>query len=203
MEFHEKLVELRKKKEMTQEQVAASLYVSRTAVSKWESGKGYPNIDSLKSISRLYGITIDDLLSGEELMTLATQENQSNIRRLRRLIFASLDIMTVLLIFLPLYGQTDGTRIIAVSLPALLEITTVMRAVYYGGFLLLILLGVIQAVLFAMHIDRALESTKMASILLSAVVIIFFIMTRQPYVTAMLFMLFLLKILLLLPAKRR
>ena len=47
MEFHEKLQELRKKKGLTQEELAKELYVSRTAISKWESGKGYPNIDSL------------------------------------------------------------------------------------------------------------------------------------------------------------
>lgn len=203
MEFHEKLIELRKKKEMTQEQVAAALFVSRTAVSKWESGKGYPNIDSLKSVSRLYEVTIDDLLSGEELMILATRENQSNLLRMRRMIFASLDIMAVLLIFLPLYGQPLGGHVITVSLLALTDITPVMRAVYYGGFLGLGFLGVIQAVLFAMHIDRALEGMKIASVLASVIVIMFFIMTRQPYVTAMLFMLFLMKILLLLPAKRR
>ena len=203
MEFHEKLIELRKKKEMTQEQVAAALFVSRTAVSKWESGKGYPNIDSLKSVSRLYEVTIDDLLSGEELMILATRENQSNLLRMRRMIFASLDIMAVLLIFLPLYGQPLGGHVITVSLLALTDITPVMQAVYYGGILGLGFLGVIQAVLFAMHIDRALEGMKIASVLASVIVIMFFIMTRQPYVTAMLFMLFLMKILLLLPAKRR
>ena len=46
MEFHEKLQELRKQKGLTQEELAESLYVSRTAISKWESGRGYPNIDS-------------------------------------------------------------------------------------------------------------------------------------------------------------
>ena len=40
MEFHEKLQELRKQKGLTQEELAESLYVSRNAISKWESGRG-------------------------------------------------------------------------------------------------------------------------------------------------------------------
>ena len=51
MEFNEKLQELRKNKNLTQEQLAEMLFVSRTAISKWESGRGYPSIDSLKEIS--------------------------------------------------------------------------------------------------------------------------------------------------------
>ena len=56
MEFNEKLQELRKQKNLTQEQLAEQLYVSRTAISKWESGRGYPSIDSLKEISRFFAI---------------------------------------------------------------------------------------------------------------------------------------------------
>ena len=51
MELHEKLQALRKQKGMTQEELASKLFVSRTAVSKWESGRGYPEIESLKRIS--------------------------------------------------------------------------------------------------------------------------------------------------------
>ena len=46
MEFNEKLQQLRKSKGLTQEELAQAIYVSRTAVSKWESGRGYPNIES-------------------------------------------------------------------------------------------------------------------------------------------------------------
>ena len=66
MKFCEKLQQLRKQKGLTQEQLAEKMFVSRTAVSKWESGKGYPNLDSLKNLSEIFSVSIDDLLSGEE-----------------------------------------------------------------------------------------------------------------------------------------
>ena len=56
MEFNEKLQELRKQEGLTQEELAMKLYVSRTAVAKWEQGRGYPNIDSLKLISEFFNI---------------------------------------------------------------------------------------------------------------------------------------------------
>ena len=76
MEFHEKLQQLRRQKGLTQEQLAEHLFVSRAAVSKWESGRGYPNIDSLKAIAKFYSITIDELLSGEEILTLAEADRK-------------------------------------------------------------------------------------------------------------------------------
>ena len=76
MEFHEKIQILRKNRGMTQEELAEALFVSRTAVSKWESGRGYPSIDSLKEISGFFSITIDDLLSGEKLLSIAEREKQ-------------------------------------------------------------------------------------------------------------------------------
>ena len=79
MEFNEKLQELRKSKGMTQEELAKELYVSRTAVSKWESGRGYPNIESLKEISKYFSVSIDELLSGDKLISIAEKENKDNI----------------------------------------------------------------------------------------------------------------------------
>ena len=74
--FGTKLNTLRKQKGLTQEALAEALYVSRTAVSKWESGRGYPNLDSLKSISKLFSVSIDELLSGEEALTIAEEDNK-------------------------------------------------------------------------------------------------------------------------------
>ena len=74
MEFNEKLQELRKSRGLTQEELAEALFVSRTAVSKWESGRGYPSIDSLKEISKYFSVTIDELLTGEKLISIAERE---------------------------------------------------------------------------------------------------------------------------------
>ena len=90
MEFHEKLQILRKQKGITQEMLAEALYVSRTAVSKWESGRGYPSIDSLKAISKFYAISIDELLSGDEVLNIAKEEQIQKEKRLRDFTFAML-----------------------------------------------------------------------------------------------------------------
>ena len=109
MEFHEKLQELRKSRGLTQEELAEALYVSRTAISKWESARGYPSIDSLKAISGYFSVSIDDLLSGEKLIMIAEKENSSNLRNICDLLFGMTDVLTLLLILLPLYPKTvDG-----------------------------------------------------------------------------------------------
>ena len=53
MTLGEKLKKLRTDKNLTQEELAEILFVSRTAISKWESGRGFPNIESLKAISKV------------------------------------------------------------------------------------------------------------------------------------------------------
>ncbi|MGM9662917.1 MAG: helix-turn-helix domain-containing protein [Oscillospiraceae bacterium] len=80
MEFSEKLRTLRAQRGMTQEELAAVAGVSRNAVSKWENGRGYPNWESLKRISREFGVTVDELIGGEELRCLSL-ENHSLLKQ--------------------------------------------------------------------------------------------------------------------------
>lgn len=86
----ENLVLLRKNNNFTQDDIAEKMYVSRQAVSKWERGESIPDIETIKALSDLYGITIDDLikveLSQTDLMTASTNKNQNydELKRLHR-----------------------------------------------------------------------------------------------------------------------
>lgn len=80
--------------EARKENLTAEFILSRTAISKWESGRGYPSIDSLKAISEYFAISIDDLLSGKELILAAEQDNRQKILRMQDIVFGLLDAVS-------------------------------------------------------------------------------------------------------------
>ena len=68
MKFHESIKEKRKNLNLTQEEVAKKLFVSRQTISNWENGKTLPDIELLISISELYEISLDELIKGDKKM---------------------------------------------------------------------------------------------------------------------------------------
>lgn len=66
MNFADKLKDLRKSKNMSQEQLSEKLYVSRQAITKWENGAGLPDIENIVAIAALFNTSLDDLLSEEK-----------------------------------------------------------------------------------------------------------------------------------------
>ena len=73
MKFSEKLKKLRSDKKLTQDELADKIFVTRTAVSKWETDNGYPSIESLKLLAKLFDTTIDELIGDEDI------ENKNNL----------------------------------------------------------------------------------------------------------------------------
>ena len=59
--------EQRKSKGLTQKELAEQLNVTDKAVSKWETGKGYPDIEILEKLSEIFCVSINDILSGEKI----------------------------------------------------------------------------------------------------------------------------------------
>lgn len=202
MEFHEKLQILRKQKGITQEMLAEALYVSRTAVSKWESGRGYPSIDSLKEISKFFSVTIDDLLSGEKLISIAERENRSNIRNVCDLMLGITDLFTLLLIVLPLYPKTAEDFVYAVNLVAYSDIAALNRLVYWLFFAVLILVGLAKVMLCHCEKEKGQKLLTGISMTVGILAVLLLGLAGETYAVAVAFLLLLVKSVLLFRCRR-
>ncbi len=180
MEFNEKLQELRKSRALTQEELAEALFVSRTAISKWESGRGYPNLDSLRQISRYFSVSIDELICPEEILSAAEDDKKACLDKVLARICGTLDILSGLLLFLPIFGNgPDGPG--SVPLFAVTGFSPWIRAVFVSVIALTVLNGICGLVICRLDHpvwDRHRLVTGMA---LSVVGTAVFVLTRQPY----------------------
>ena len=197
MELHEKLRELRTRRGLTQEELAEALFVSRTAVSKWEAGRGYPSIDSLKEISKYFSVTIDDLLSGEKLISIAEKENRSNLQNLRGLLFGILDLFSFALILLPLYPKPIDGYVYSVNLLAYTDTTPLNRLIHWIMFLILIIAGVANILLTRFKMEKRSKFISGCSMAFGALTVLLLAMTREAYAIAAAFLLFVTKGILL------
>ena len=187
MELGEKLQELRKQRGLTQEELAAALFVSRTAISKWESGRGYPSIDSLRAISHFFSVSIDNLLSTDEVLAIAGEDCEQQKRRFFSLTYGLLDCGAAMLLFLPLFGQAAEGVVREVSLLALTGVSPWLKAVFIALVTATALLGVAALALQSVSHSLWTRCRTGLSLLLSSAGVLLFILTRQPYAAVLLF----------------
>ena len=195
MDFGEKLKALRTERGLTQEQLAARLYVSRTAVSKWETGGGSPNLDSLQAVARLFDVSVDDLLSADDLIVLARDERRSTARSSGMLSFGLLDVLAVVFAFIPLYGVDDGSFVRMANLAdygASVDFGASF-AVMAAAVVSLMFVGAVEIVLAAAGSRRAARIVALVGFAVQALAVVLFASTMHPYATTLAFALFLAK----------
>lgn len=197
MEFNEKLQQLRKSRGITQDDLAKSLYVSRTAISKWESGRGYPNIESLKEIAKFFSISVDDLLSGEKILYLAEKENKGNIKILCDILFGMVDLCSLLLIILPLYPNTVDGFIYSVSLANYIQLSKISLVVHWVLFSILFGFGIIKLILAKTKAEKLKKIFTFSSVLLSIITVLFLALTRETYAVVVAFLILIAKAVIL------
>ena len=202
MEFGEKLLELRNGKGMTQEELAEDLFVSRTAISKWESGRGYPSIDSLKEISKYFSVSIDELLSSEKLVTIAEKENRANIHRVLDYLMGLVDLMVCGLIFLPLFPHPADGSVFAVSLLEYSDVSADIRVIYWGLFLTLVMTGIVIVILNHFNLEKSKRVMIALSMGISVITVLVLAITRAAYATSLAFILTTIKGMLLLKREK-
>lgn len=97
MKFNEKLIDLRKSKNFSQEELGEKLNVARQTVSKWELGETTPEMDKLIKISEIFEISLDELVK-EGAIDLNKENNNTNTQKLAGIIITILKIMGVFII---------------------------------------------------------------------------------------------------------
>ena len=196
MEFGEKLKELRKARSLTQEELAEALYVSRTAVSKWESGRGYPSIDSLKELSQYFSVSIDELVSPDEAIAAAEDDRRAFAGRLTSMVCGMLDILPALLFFMPVFGN-GASDPASVSLVDLVCSSPWLKPVFVMATGLTILCGFCEVVASRFERPSLGRALLYAGCALSAVCVAMFIVARQPYAGILCFALLVAKLLVM------
>ena len=104
MEIGRKLKEVRIKSNLTQEQVAEELFVSRQTISNWENEKSYPDIISIIKLSDLYSISLDELLKGDKKMIEHLDESTNIVKSNKKLIGAIIANIVLFLIMFIIAG---------------------------------------------------------------------------------------------------
>ena len=111
MKFNERLLELRKKNGWSQEELGYKLDVSRQTISKWESGQTTPELEKLRTLSKIFDISVDELINEEDIVKKENVEkekkisNKTNsktfkyIKGVLNLILISIIIIYVIIIF--------------------------------------------------------------------------------------------------------
>ena len=189
MEFNEKLQELRKARGLTQEELAEALFVSRTAISKWESGRGYPSIDSLKQIANYFSISIDELLSGERLITIAENENRTNLKNMGNMLFGVVDIFSFIMIILPLYPNKIDDYIYSVNLFNYTQTAIFNLVIMWSFYLALILIGISKILLTQLNIEKGQKVITNISLVLGILAVLYLALTRDAYAITVVFVL--------------
>ena len=149
MSFGERLQAVRRRNELTQEEFAGQLKVSRQAVSKWESSRGYPEIEKIIYICNRYGTTMDELFA-DEVPTVRQEAQRTNAPEELR----SRPLKTALSDFFANLSMTNklmiGGLLAALALLVLLvshqlkgETDTMMTIVWTAA---IVLFGVVEAV---------------------------------------------------------
>lgn len=110
---------------LSQDGLAAKVYVSRQTISSWETGKTYPDVQSLLLLSEIFGVTVDDLVKGDlDTMSKTIDSDIILMKRLSIAILGFLLLMLACLIWLSVqmiawdwtFAQTMPTALLALSM---------------------------------------------------------------------------------------
>lgn len=202
VEFGEQLRKVREERGMTQQSLAEQLYVTRQSVSRWECGDRYPDLVTTKKISQILEVSLDDLLSGKEMMKVVERNSVIENKTINNImialyacvVFSLVATIIDIIIRFPLqseYIDYSGIELIVINVLGL-----VLQAVFFAygfvhtlrGSLLPKRMGIVIAVFFAaMCITGSTHIPEAATWQILALIIILIIPSAIGAVASILF----------------
>ena len=143
--------------------------------------QGIPKYRLAQEHLQIFSVSIDQLLSGEELLTLAQTENRANVRKLYSLLWGILDTLAIVFILLPLYGNPVDGYVYSVNLPAFTDTTPADLAIYWVVFTSMIGLGIAKLIFTSFENEMWGGILVKSSLVLNIFAVCFFAAAREPY----------------------
>lgn len=100
MDLGKKIITMRNEKNLSQEQLAEKLNVTRQTISNWENGKFYPDIDSLVNLSKYFNVSLDDLLSYDEKVLDYLKDSTDIVKSNKNILYAILLNILLIIVFI-------------------------------------------------------------------------------------------------------
>ena len=138
-------------------------------------------------------MSIDELLSGDQLVLIAEKENKSNLNGLCDLLFGFVDLLSLMLIFLPLYPKPIDGYIYSVSLIEYVDNEIWICMTYWSLFILLTIIGIVNILMVNFKFEKGKKVITFLSLGLSIITVLFLAISREPYAVTVAFLLLLIK----------
>lgn len=173
MTIEEKIRELRKGHNMSQEHMAESLGVSRQAVSKWETGQSRPDTDNLIGLARLFDVTVDELTSSATRVGLVFDlKGELDSKKKLKWLFIVLLLLFAATFAAALYSRFSGKS----------EAVVLVLVILSAAFILSVFLPIVITILRYVYGDcrrRGIKPTLYVLISLSVAGLVYYLLRRD------------------------
>ena len=143
-------------------------------------------------------MTVDELLSPCEVLTIAEEDHKRKEKHFRDLIYGLLDLCIVMLLFLPIFAEKADGMIQSVSLIALESVQLYIKIAYLAVVIGITTMGVLTLALQNLQAKAWIKSKTTISLILGAIAVLVFIISSQSYAAVFAFALLAIKALLLI-----
>ena len=143
-------------------------------------------------------MTVDELLSTDEVLTIAEEDSRRKEKHFRDLMYGLLDLCIAMLLFLPFFADKTEEVVRSVSLIALDGVQPYLKIAYFAIVVLSIAIGILTLTLQNCQATAWVKSKTTISLALGAILVLLFMISSQPYAAVFAFVLLVIKALMLI-----